>query len=102
MRKSTILAGLAVAGCAAVPPSMSRPGDVPVHGEVPGYTCRDTGDWAVGRPATAELGAQLLARSGARTLRWVAHGMMVTMDYQPSRLTVYLDPQNQVERLSCG
>lgn len=102
MREMVILAALAAAGCAAVPPPAAGPGEIPVHGEVPGYVCRDPGDDAVGQPATAELGAQLLERSGARTLRWVAHGMMVTMDFQPSRLTVYLDPQNRVDRLGCG
>lgn len=55
-----------------------------------------------GQPASEELGARMLAASGARTIRWVAHGMMVTMEFSADRLTVYLDESNRVERASCG
>jgi hypothetical protein len=55
-----------------------------------------------GQPASEELGARMLAASGARAIRWVAHGMMVTMEFSPDRLTVYLDQSNRVERASCG
>lgn len=74
----------------------------PVHGGE-GAIC--TGDGLgqfVGKTATQELGARILETSGAQKLRWVAHGMMVTMDYRADRVTVYLDPDNKVERLSCG
>lgn len=56
----------------------------------------------VGMPATQELGARMLRESGARTLRWVPKGMMVTMDYRGDRVTAYLDTANRVERASCG
>lgn len=56
----------------------------------------------VGQPATADLGAQLLAASGARTLQWVAAGTMVTMEFRPDRVRAYLDEQNRVQRVSCG
>ena len=56
----------------------------------------------VGQPATQALGAEMLRVSGARAIRWVAHGMMVTMDFSPERLTVYLTPDSRVERASCG
>lgn len=100
MPKPPVLAALAAGACAtAAPPP---PQDVPVHGQVPGYVCKDPGDSFVGQPATAELGARMLAESGARTLRWVPHGSVITMEFSESRLTVYLDPGNRVERLSCG
>ena len=41
----------------------------------------------VGQLASAELGGKMLAQSGARTLRWVAHGSMITMEFSPERLT---------------
>ncbi|MCY7398715.1 MAG: hypothetical protein LH466_07765 [Sphingomonas bacterium] len=44
----------------------------------------------------------MLAASGARTLRWVAKGMMVTMEYRGDRLTVHLDANNRVESATCG
>jgi hypothetical protein len=56
----------------------------------------------VGQPASQELGARMLAASGARTIRWVPKGGAVTMDFNPHRLTVQLDGSNRVERASCG
>jgi hypothetical protein len=56
----------------------------------------------VGKSATADLGAEALSRSGARTLRWIQPGTMVTMDYRQDRLDVHLDEHNVVTRLSCG
>ena len=56
----------------------------------------------VGQPAAGDLGARVLTASGAKTLQWVAAGMMVTMDFREDRVRVYLDEQNKVQRLSCG
>jgi hypothetical protein len=56
----------------------------------------------VGQPASAELGARMLRASGARTIRWVPKGGVVTMDFSPTRLTVQLDGSNRVESASCG
>ena len=56
----------------------------------------------IGQAATTELGARMLKASGARIIRWVPQGGMVTMDFNPSRLTVQLDGANRVERANCG
>jgi len=56
----------------------------------------------VGRSATAALGAEALRLTGARRLRWIRPGDMVTMDYSPERLNVHLDAEGKVERLACG
>ena len=56
----------------------------------------------VGQTASAELGSRMLRASGARIIRWVPKGGVVTMDFNPSRLTVQLDGANRVERASCG
>jgi hypothetical protein len=56
----------------------------------------------VGRAATRELGAEALRRSGARTLRWIRPGDVVTMDYSEDRLNIRLDARNRVEGFSCG
>ena len=55
-----------------------------------------------GQPASQELGARMLAASGARVIRWVPKGGVVTMDYREDRITAYLDGSNRVERASCG
>ncbi len=59
-------------------------------------------DAYVGRKATSELGAELLAKSGARTLRWGPPNAAMTMDYREDRLTVSYDEQMLVIRASCG
>jgi len=80
-------------------PPMVEP---PVMAE-PAATCRsDALPSFTGQLATQELGDRMLAVSGARVLRWVADGMMVTMDFRGDRLTVQLDRNNRVERASCG
>jgi len=71
-------------------------------GPMPG-TCRPAAlDQFTGQPASQELGARILAASGARLIRWVPKGGVVTMEYSAERVTVLLDETNRVERASCG
>lgn len=56
----------------------------------------------VGRPATAELGADAQQRSHSRALRWIRPGDAVTMDFREDRLNINLDAQDRVERFTCG
>jgi len=83
--------------CAAVPPEDAvtlEPGD---------YRCNaEPLAELVGRPASVELGAEALRRSGSRTLRWIRPADVVTMDYSESRLNIHLDGQGRVERFNCG
>ena len=65
--------------------------------------CKDDGLASfAGQSATADLGSRLLSASGAKTLRWVPKGGVVTMDFRPDRLTVQLDADNKVETARCG
>ena len=50
----------------------------------------------------AQLGSNMLRASGARVIRWVPLGGVVTMDFSPMRLTVQLDGANRVQSASCG
>lgn len=95
MRLASLLLLLPLAACTSVvpPPVIGAPLGVCRGEALPSF---------IGQPASQELGARMLAATGARTLRWVARGMMVTMDYSDQRLTVYLDGANRVERASCG
>lgn len=96
MRLMPLLLSLPLAACASV---ASEP---PVTG-APLAACRgDALPSFTGRQATQELGSEMLAASGAKVIRWVAKGMMVTMDYSDQRITVNLDGANRVERASCG
>ena len=56
----------------------------------------------VGQAASAGLGTEALRLTGARRLRWIRPGDVVTMDYSPERLNVHLDARGRVERLACG
>jgi Peptidase inhibitor I78 family len=97
MRKPLLLAAL-LTGCAAAP----APQPVPVAGGS-GYVCRNEALAAyAGREASAAVGAEILRVSGARVLRWVQPGMMVTMDFRADRVTVWLAAGNRIERVNCG
>ncbi len=56
----------------------------------------------IGATATAQLGAELLRLTGARTLRWVPPETAVTMDYRPDRLTVSYDRGMKITSISCN
>ena len=98
MRKLLLLAPFALYACAA---PANR---VPIDLVPPGATCVQSASLNsyVGQPATAEVGARLMGSASARTLRWVPHGTMVTMEFNASRVTAYLDANGRIERVSCG
>lgn len=76
---------------------------VPEHGVTPGYRCESSEAQAlVGQPATQDAGARALQLTGARTLRWIRPGDIVTMDYRPDRLNIHLDATGRIERFQCG
>jgi hypothetical protein len=88
--------------CAPLPPGEPVEEPVPVHGET-GYVCNaGRVQSLVGREATSALGAEALRLSGARTIRWIPPGAMVTMDYREDRLNIELDGRNRVTQLRCG
>jgi hypothetical protein len=88
----------ALAGCAVTTPPA---GDPPVRGEPQGSCVAEPGQRFVGTRATAEVGAQLLAATGAKLLRWVPPRTAVTMDFNPSRLTVSYDDNSIITTVAC-
>jgi len=90
------LASISLAACTIATSEGTAPGPMP-------GTCRPAAlEQFTGQQASAELGARILAASGARTIRWVPKGGVVTMEYSDQRVTVLLDGANRVERASCG
>lgn len=88
--------------CTPLPPAEPAEEQVPVHGET-GYVCNAApAQPLVGRQATGEVGAEALRLSGARTIRWMPPGAVVTMDYREDRLNIELDAGNRIARLRCG
>lgn len=91
------LASIAATACATVP----APAD-PVASDpsLPRCTPAVLASF-VGQPATSEVGARMLAATGARTIRWVPVGTMVTMDYRFDRLTVRLGEDGRIAQANC-
>jgi hypothetical protein len=98
MKTALLALAFALAGCGVLPPIGPISPDRPPEG-----TCStERLPRLVGRAGTPELGAEAQRRSGAARLRWIRPGDMVTMDFSPQRLNIYLDAQDVVERLACG
>jgi hypothetical protein len=90
------LISLPLAACTVATSDGTAPG-------IPPGTCHNEAlAQFAGQAASQDLGTQMLRASGARTIRWVAKDSMVTMEFSPERVTVYLDGTNKVERASCG
>ncbi|HJU77823.1 MAG TPA: I78 family peptidase inhibitor [Sphingomicrobium sp.] len=99
MLRIVLIAPALLTACATAPAAQPGP---PATGES-GHVCRNEGLGVfAGREATDEVGAEILRVSGARHLRWVRPGMMVTMEFREDRVTVWLAAGNRVERVSCG
>ena len=96
--RGVALALLALTGCATMTESEPPPPVAGAEGACSTEALRDL----IGRTATAELGAEALRRSGARTIRWIQPGQMITMDYSPARLNIRLDEKNAVLSFDCG
>jgi peptidase inhibitor I78 family protein len=87
-----------LAGCAATTPAAHR---APRVHEVKGACQREPGQSFVGRKASGDLGREMLAATGATILRWVPPRTAVTMDFNPSRLTVSYDDGYVITTVSC-
>jgi peptidase inhibitor I78 family protein len=56
----------------------------------------------VGRPLTADLENEALARSGGGVVRVIRPGQMVTMEFNERRLNIEVDAAGRVIRVRCG
>ena len=91
---------LALCGCATAPPAQAE--EVPEQGPNGGQCDAAKAQALVGRTASETVGSEALRLSGARTLRRIPEGGMVTMDYREDRLNLHLDRQNRIVRIACG
>ncbi|HUD90202.1 I78 family peptidase inhibitor [Sphingobium sp.] len=65
--------------------------------------CKNDGlERFTGQKASADVGAELLKASGAKTLRWGGPDTAMTMDFRPDRLTVSYDAQMVITSARCG
>ena len=98
MRQLIALVCLPLAAC-TVATSDATADDIPAS---PAACRNETLTQFTGQPASQQLGERMLRASGARIVRWVPKGGVVTMEFSPERITVLLDGSNRVERASCG
>lgn len=90
------LAALPLAACATTGGDMTSP-------SAGGGMCEaDALQTYVGQKADADIGAKILAESGAKTLRWGAPGTMWTMDYREDRVNVRYDDAMIITEVKCG
>ena len=56
----------------------------------------------VGQPATAQAGAEIMQRTGARTLRWGPPDSAFTMDFRQDRVNIIYDRAMVITQITCG
>ena len=92
-----LFACLILPGCTATgtPPPASKPTAT--------GACKSDGlETYVGKKANQQSGAELVAKSGARALRWAPPRSAMTMDYREDRLTVAYDDDMTITSARCG
>lgn len=86
-----------VAGCVATP---IPPGPTPPP---PGGVCNDANaDLFVGQRATPGVQEAARIQANAATVRTIAPGQVVTMEFNSSRLTLDVDANNNIIDGHCG
>jgi hypothetical protein len=84
------------AGCTTTPPP-----PVPLPPPVAGCDARSLG-WAIGERASAGVLERATLESGSQSARVVRPGEVVTMEFNPTRLTIEVDGRNRIVDLRCG
>ncbi len=99
MRFFILATPLCLAACAGA--YGTEPGQIAANED--GGEC-DAGavQYHVGHDATEDMGAAILAESGARTLRWGPPNSAWTMDYRTDRVNVRYDDEQTITEITCG
>jgi len=102
--KKTVLLGMgfsmALGACVSATPP---PEDAEPIRRAPAGTCdADPVQYHIGHTATQDMGAAILAESGASTLRWGPPESAWTMDYRKDRVNVRYDADMKIIAITCG
>ncbi len=93
------IAALSLSACWADTPPKPAPAPAPA----PGVECNSNGlAHLIGKPRSAEIGAEAKRISGANVLRWITPGMMVTMEFRSDRLNLQLGTDGRILAARCG
>lgn len=93
-------AGAALGACAQPQPAV--PAAPPPPMIAPNQCREDAAKFAVGKAADAKLAEEARVKAGAVRVRVVRPGQMVTMEFDPSRLTLDVDAAGRVVSARCG
>jgi hypothetical protein len=89
---------LLVSACSSAPTSPTEQAPLPSNA-----LCNAApAQFAVGRHADAMLVDNARARAGAKTVRVLKPGQVVTMEFNAERLSLSVDDAGRVTRVSCG
>jgi hypothetical protein len=71
--------------------------------EIPGVECSaERLDSLIGKTRSAEVAEEAKRLSGAKLVRWITPGMMVTMEFRPDRLNLHLGVDGKIGSARCG
>lgn len=59
-------------------------------------------DYAVGKTLTADFEVKLKNEAKASVVRVAPNDGMITMDYSPARLNIFIDEAKKIIRINCG
>jgi hypothetical protein len=103
MKYLLLFIALGLAGCTA--PAQEAPyTTIPVpEKEAGGFECSaEAAQYAVGQKTSVELAAELMQKTGSKTLRWIPPRSAVTMDFRNDRLNIAYDDAMIITQISCG
>lgn len=106
-----LFALITVAACAPIAPQDAPPNAADAAAEpqirvgpgLEGPACNaDRAQEFLGRTADADTQQAAMAASGAKVVRVLRPGMMVTMEYRGDRLNLRIDGQGKILSATCG
>ena len=100
MRSATFIGTtlLLVSACSSTPTRPAESAPAPS-----GALCNAApAQFALGRQADTSLVNDALTRAGAKTVRVLKPGQIVTMEFNAERLSLSVDDAGRVTRVSCG
>ena len=86
---------LALGACAAAPAAQAPP-------DPPGSCDASKAQFSVGHDPGLAMQDQARERSGARIVRTIRPGQLITMEYSDARLNLELDASGKIARVRCG
>ena len=100
---SSLLLALSLSACAASPSQEQPPstGGDPVDTRT-GACDASTLSWAVGQVADDALVERARNEAGAQSVRVLRPGMMITREFNATRLNIRIDTERKVLATSCG